>query len=49
MMQVDDSFLTRIACGVEGSCMTTKDVEGEVYTKSLPQPTHIPVVDLTVG
>jgi hypothetical protein len=49
MMQVDDSFPTRIACGVEGSCMTTRDVEGEVRTKTLPQPTHIPIVALTVG
>ena len=49
MMQVDDRFSTRIACGVEGSRMTTRDIEGEVWTKTLPQPTHTPVVALTVG
>jgi hypothetical protein len=47
MMQVDDSLMTRLTCGVEGSRTTTKDVEGEVWTTALPQPTSTPVV--TVG
>jgi hypothetical protein len=39
MMQADDSLLTRLRCGVEGSCTTTRDVEGEVWKTTLPQPT----------
>jgi hypothetical protein len=31
MMQDDDRLSTRLTCGVEGSCTTTKDVEGEVW------------------
>ena len=31
MMQDDDSLPTRLTCGVEGSRMTTRDFEGEVW------------------
>jgi hypothetical protein len=49
MMQADDSLSTRLTCGVEGSRTTTRDVEGEVWTTTLPQPTSTPVVARTVG
>jgi hypothetical protein len=49
MIQIDDSLSMRITCGVEGSHMTTKDVEGEVWKTSLPQPTIPPFVDQNVG
>jgi hypothetical protein len=42
MMHADDSLSTIITCGVEGSCMTTKDVEGKVWTLALPQATSTP-------
>jgi hypothetical protein len=42
-------FKTILTYGVKGSHMTTRDVEGEVWTTSLPQPTNTPVVALTVG
>jgi hypothetical protein len=49
MMQVDDSLPTRLTYGVKGSHMTTRDVEGEVWTAVLPQPTSTPIVARTVG
>ena len=49
MMWVDDSLSTRLTCGVEGSHMTSRDVEGEVWTVALPQPTSTPDVARTVG
>jgi hypothetical protein len=49
MMQVDDSLPTRLTYGVKGSHMTTRDVEGEVWTIVLPQPTSTLVVARTVG
>jgi hypothetical protein len=49
MMQDDDSLLTRLTCGVEGSRRTTRDVEGEVWIAALPQPTSTPVVARTIG
>jgi hypothetical protein len=36
MTQADDSLPIRLTCGVEGSCTTTRDVEGEVWTVALP-------------
>jgi hypothetical protein len=44
MMQVDDSLPTRLTCGVNGSHMTTIDVEGEVWSVALPQPTRTPTM-----
>ena len=41
MMQANDSLLTRLTCGVEGSCTTTRDIEGEVWTTTLPYPTRL--------
>ena len=49
MMQVDDSLPTRLTYEVKGSHMTTREVEGEVWTTTLPQPTSTPIVDRTVG
>jgi hypothetical protein len=49
MMWVDDSLSTRLTCGVEGSRMTSIDVEGEVWIEALPQPTNTPTVALTIG
>jgi hypothetical protein len=49
MMQVDDSFPTRLTYGVEGLRMNTRDVEGEVWTIALPQPTRTPTLARTVG
>ena len=49
MMQVDDSLPTRLTCGVKGSCMTTKEIEGEVWKTALPQPTITPVMAQNVG
>jgi hypothetical protein len=49
MMQVDDSLSTRLTFGVEGSRMTTRDFEGEVWIETLPQPTNTPVVARIVG
>jgi hypothetical protein len=36
MMQADNSLLTELTCGVEGSCMNTKDIEGEVWISTMP-------------
>jgi hypothetical protein len=36
MMHADDSLSKRLTCGVEGSRTTTGDVEGEVWTTTLP-------------
>jgi hypothetical protein len=44
MMQVDDILPTRLTYGVKGSHTTTRDVEGEVWTPALPQPTSTPAV-----
>jgi hypothetical protein len=49
MMQADDSLPTRLTYGVKGSHMTTREVEGEVWTTTLPQPTSTPTVARTVG
>jgi hypothetical protein len=49
MMQDDDSLLTRLTCGVEGSCTITRDIEGEVWITTLPQPTSTPIVAQIVG
>jgi hypothetical protein len=49
MIQPNDSLPTRLTCGVEGSRRTTRDVEGEVWTTTLPQPTCTLVVARTVG
>jgi len=49
MMQVEDNLPTRLTCGGEGSCTITNDIEGEVWTESIPHPTSIPVVARTVG
>jgi hypothetical protein len=49
MMQFCDNLQTRLTCGVEGSRTTTRDIEGEVWTTALPQPTNTPVVARTVG
>jgi hypothetical protein len=49
MMQANDSLPTRLTCGVKGSRMPTRDVEGEVWTIALPQPTSTPAVARTVG
>jgi hypothetical protein len=49
MMQADDSLPTRLTYGVKGSGMTTRDVEGEVWTSALPQPTSTPTVARTIG
>jgi hypothetical protein len=49
MMHVDDILPTRLTCGVEGPRTTTRDVEGEVWTTTLPQPTSTPTVTQTVG
>jgi hypothetical protein len=49
MMKPDDSLLTRLTCGVEGSHMTIREFEGEVWTIVLPQPTSIVVMAWTVG
>jgi hypothetical protein len=49
MMQADDSLLTRLTYGVNGSHMTTREVEGEVWTTTLPQPTCTPAMAQNVG
>jgi hypothetical protein len=49
MMQVDDSLPTRLTYGVKGPHMISREVEGEVWTTALPQPTNTPAVAQTVG
>jgi hypothetical protein len=49
MMRADDSLPTKLTCGVKGSHMTTIDVEGEVWTTALPQPTSTPAMARTIG
>jgi hypothetical protein len=49
MMQADDSLPTRLTCEVEGSRKTTRDVEGKVWIKALPQPTSTPAMARTIG
>jgi hypothetical protein len=49
LMYGDDSLSTGLTCGVEGSCMTTRDVEGEVWTTDLSHPTSTHVMARTVG
>ena len=44
MMQAENSLPNGLTCGVEGSCMTTRYVEGEVWTTTLPQLTITLVV-----
>jgi hypothetical protein len=42
MMQADDSLPTRLTYGVKGPHMISREVEGEVWTTTLPQPTSTP-------
>jgi hypothetical protein len=49
MMHADDSLSTRLTCGVKGSRMNTRDVEGEVWIEALPRPTSTLFVAQTVG
>jgi hypothetical protein len=49
MMQADDSLPTRLTYGVKGPHMISREVEGEVWTVALPQPTSTPTVARTVG
>jgi hypothetical protein len=49
MMQADDRFPNRLTYGVKGSHTISIEVEGEVWTTALPQPTSTPVVAQTVG
>jgi hypothetical protein len=49
MMQADDSLSSRLTYGVKGPHMISIEVEGEVWTTALPQPTSTPVVARTVG
>ena len=48
-MQDDDSLPTRLTFGVKGSHTTIIEVEGEMWTTALPQPTSTLVVARTVG
>jgi hypothetical protein len=47
--KADDRFPIILTFGVEGSCMTTRFIEGEVWQQALPQPTSTPIVARTVG
>jgi hypothetical protein len=49
MMQADDSLPTRLTYGVNGSRTSNRDVEGEVWTTALPQPTSTPGMARTIG
>jgi hypothetical protein len=49
MMQVDDGLSNRLTCGLEGLRTTTRDVEGEVWTTTLPQPTSTLAMTRTIG
>ena len=49
MMQADDSLPTRLTYGVKGPHTISIEVEGEVWTTALPQPTSTLVVARTVG
>jgi hypothetical protein len=49
MMQADDRLSTRFTYGVKGPHTTTREVEGEVWTVALPQPTITPAMARTVG
>jgi hypothetical protein len=49
MMQADDSLPTGLTYGVEGPHMRSREIEGEVWTAALPQPTSTPAVARTVG
>jgi hypothetical protein len=48
VMQADDRLPTRITCGAEGPCMTTRYIEGEVWKTTLPQPTSTPTLARTI-
>jgi hypothetical protein len=45
----DDSLPTRLTYGVKGPHTISREVEGEVWTAALPQPTSTPAVARTVG
>jgi hypothetical protein len=45
----DDSLPTRLTYGVKGPHTISREVEGEGWTTSLPQPTSTLVVARTVG
>ena len=49
MMQADDSLPTRLPYGVKGPHMSSREIEREVWTIALPQPTSTPAVARTVG
>ena len=49
MMQDDDRFLTRLTYGVKGPHMISREVEGEVWTAALSQPTSTPAVARIIG
>ena len=49
MMQTDDSLPTRLTYGVKGPHTISREIEGEVWTTALPQPTNTPAVARTVG
>jgi hypothetical protein len=49
MMQADDSLPTRLTYGVKEPHTISIEVEEEVWTAALPQPTSTPVVARTVG
>ena len=48
-MQANNCLLTKLTYGVKGPHTTTKEVEGEVWTTALPQPTSTPTVAQIVG
>jgi hypothetical protein len=45
----DDSLPTRLTYGVKGPHTSSREIEGEVWTAALPQPTSTPAVARTVG
>ena len=49
MMQADDSLPTKLTYEVKGPHMTSREVEGEVWTKNLPQPTSTLTMARDVG
>jgi hypothetical protein len=48
-MQADVSLPTGLTYGVKGPHMSSREIEGEVWTAALPQPTSTPAVARTVG
>ena len=49
MLQADDSFPTGLTYGVKGTHTIPREVEQEVWTTALPQPTSTPAVARTIG